>query len=481
MRGLLVPRIARTFLLTACRGSVIAAAATLLVGCATNPGKDDPPEDIMPFSGYSIDEIIGTGDEALAKGEYDRAIFIFMQALELEESAEIWYRVGITKIRLDDRTFAWRSFNQALSFDPEHAPSYEELGLLYVGLGQPEAAIKQLTRATEIDPKRWRAFNALGVLADMDKRYAEAVALYKLALVGNPNSAMLMNNIGYSHYLSGDLQGATNWFDAAIQAEPGYAPAVRNLGLLYARQGWYAEAVSTFKRVAEDPEAYNDVGYLAMRNGDYDEASKLLANAIRLSPVYYVIAYENLERVREAMKIDGRRDRNAELASNMSEVIFPDDHETQSRKVMPQALNIRSAPSSDGEIISYLKTGDEIEIIMSQPGWAFISHTPRNSVEAVTGWVNTRYLLSEDKATAAAITGQMTGSQVVAELPADAAEGSESNLNAVGSAGLDVPASLVPAKPADSRVTLPTVQDKSADTMPVMPIDLSGLTSDLDN
>ena len=473
-----MPRIARTILLTARKGSVVAVAAMLLVGCATNPGKDEP-EDIMPFSGYSMEEILGTGDDALAKGEYDRAIFVYMQALELEESAEIWYRVGITKIRLDDRAFAWRSFNQALALDPEHAPSYEEIGLLYVGLAQPEAAIEQLTRATEIDPKRWRSFNALGVLADMDKRYPEAVLLYKQALIGNPNSAMLMNNIGYSHYLAGDLQGATNWFDAAIQAEPSYEPAVRNLGLLYARQGWYAEAVTTFKRVADDPEAYNDVGYLAMRNGDYDEASKLLADAIRLSPVYYEIAYENLERVREAMKVDGRRDRNAELASNMSEVIFPDDHETESRKVMPQALNIRSGPAADAEIISYLKTGDEIEIIMSQPGWAFISHTPRNSRDAITGWVNTRYLLAEDKATAAAITDQMTGSQVVADLPAEKTEGAESTLDAVGSAGLDVPSSLLPA--ADSRVTLPTVQENSADTVPVMPIDLSGLTSDLED
>jgi tetratricopeptide (TPR) repeat protein len=444
----------------------------VLAGCAMNPPSNEP-KDIMPFSGYSMEEILGTGDEALSQGEYDRAIFVYMQALELEESAEIWYRIGVTKIRLDDRTFAWRSFKAALALDPEHAPSHEELGIMYVGMGQPEAAVMHLTKATEIDPKRWRAFNALAVLADMDERYEDAVNLYLDALEGYPNSGMLMNNIGYSYYLAGDLQNATNWFDAAIQAEPDYAPAVKNLGLLYARQGWYDEAVTTFKRVTDDPQAYNDTGYIALRNGDYDQASKLLADAIRLSPVYYEIAYENLERVREARKREGRRDRSSELAKNMSEVMFPDDHETKSRKVMPQALNIRTAPSPDAKIVNYLKTGDEIEIIMSQPGWAFISHKPRNNGDEITGWVNTRYLLNEDEAAKANVAQQMTGSQSAYLAPKTVDE-SAAAPDATGAAaaliGPDEPTRVLPA---DTGVTLPTVQDNRVETIPVMPIDLS--------
>jgi len=352
-----------------------------------------------PFEGYSTEEILLSGDQALQAKEYDRALFVYMQALQIEETADTWYRVGVTKIRLDDKLFAWRSFSAAVELDPEHVYSYEELGLLSMGFGQPEQAMIYFTKATELDATRWRSYNAMGVMADVDKRYAEAVVFYKAAFEGNPGSAMLMNNIGYSYYLAGSLQDATDWFDTAMQAQANYEPAIKNLALLYARQGWYDDAVQTFKKVVDAPLAYNDTGYVAMRNGDLEEASQLLAEAIRLAPKYYELAYQNLEQVkaeqhRKALRIGDDQGGSADdplNASNISEIIFPDNHDQKYRKVMPQALNVRSAPSSDAEIVNYLRTGNRVEVLVSQPGWAFISHKTRSG-GVIKGWVSTRFL-----------------------------------------------------------------------------------------
>lgn len=203
---------------------------------------------------------------------------------------------------------------------------------------------------------------------------------------------MLMNNVGYSYYLAGNLQAATNWFDAAIQAEPGYELAIRNLALLYARQGWYPEAIDTFIKVVKKPEAYNDVGYIAMRNGDFDAAALMLTEAVRLSPTYYVTAYNNLEMLEEMKKRAGVREERGALADNISEVVFADDHETQTLKVMPQALNVRAAPTGESEIIDYLKTGDPVQIILEKESWAFVSYRPQGVERDLTGWVKSRYL-----------------------------------------------------------------------------------------
>jgi uncharacterized protein YgiM (DUF1202 family) len=87
------------------------------------------------------------------------------------------------------------------------------------------------------------------------------------------------------------------------------------------------------------------------------------------------------------------------MADNMSEIVFPDAHTKQTRKVMPQALNVRAAPSSDAEIVEYLRTGDTVEIIVTQPGWAFVNHdTPAGGT--ITGWVNTRFLTGKAAAEA---------------------------------------------------------------------------------
>jgi Flp pilus assembly protein TadD len=378
------------------RLALVAAALLVLAGCVTSGGTSK--EATNPFEGYSTDEILMTGDIALRSGEYDRALFLYMQAIEIEETADTWHRVGVTKIRLDDDIFAWKSFSKAVELDPEHSQSFEELGLLAMAFGQPEQAAEFLQKAIDLDKdnKRWRSHNALGVMADVDKRYDDAVAHYKTALDIKNNSAMLMNNIGYSYYLAGNLQEATFWFDEAFQAQRDYEPAIKNLALLYAREGWYEDAAKTFKKVMSEPKAYNDTGYIAMRNGDLYEAAELLTRAIRLSPSYYKLAYENLAQVEEELKrrAESGDSKNALAGDNVSEIIFPDNHETKIRKVMPQVLNVRAEPSADSEIVNYLKTGNQVEVIVSQPGWAFISYQTRSG-GTVKGWVSTRFLENE--------------------------------------------------------------------------------------
>jgi tetratricopeptide (TPR) repeat protein len=397
----------------------IAALAAVLHGCASTQAAKVEQEDV--FAEFSTEQIIEAGDAAFNQNEFDRAMFIYMQALEIEETADNWYRVGITKLKLDDKEFAWSAFGEALRLNPDHVMTHENLGLLYISSGQPEQAKQHLTKAIELDPSRWRTQNALGVMADVDDRYQDAVEHYKAALEHNPKSAMLMNNIGYSYYLATDLQQATQWFDAAIQAQPGFELAVRNLGLLYARQGWYPEAIETFISVVDKAEAYNDVGYIAMRNGDYDDASEMLAEAIRLSPTYYVTAYNNLDTLGNMMKRDGQRKDRESLADNLSEVVFAEDRETLTLQVMPQALNVRAAPTSDSEIIDYLKTGDPVEIILSKDRWTFISYRPNGVVRDLTGWVKSRYLSqnSEEGASSPLAPGALGEGPVGMLLPAE--------------------------------------------------------------
>ena len=379
----------------------VAIVAAQMSACATSQANKPEESENDLFASYSITEIVEAGDEALRQREYDRAVFIYMQALQIEESADNLYRVGLVKIKLNDNGFAWNVFRRALELEPDHVPTHEEIGILYVGMGQPVQATRHLERVVQLDPKRWRAYNALGVIADVEKRFSDAVDYYKKALEHYPDSAMLMNNIGYSYYLSGDLQEATNWLDAAVQTQPGYELAIRNLALLYARQGWYKEAVNSFLKIDGRPQVYNDVGYIAMRNGDYYEAQRLLTDAIRLSPVYYETAYKNMAALKEAMVSQDARTEREALADNISEVVFAGNRGSKSLSVMPQALNVRSSPDVDAEIIDYLKTGDVVQVITSSDSWIFISYRSNDVETGLTGWVHQRYLSSATESVSA--------------------------------------------------------------------------------
>jgi len=373
----------------------LVAIALTIGGCASSAGTKADTQN--PFASYPVADIIEAGNKSLESGETERAVYIYMQALEIEQSAETWYRIGIGKGRLGDRGYAWQAFKEAIKLDPTHVGAQEELGLTYMAMAQPEPATFHLKQATELDPQRWRAWNALGVLADMDKQYALAVSYYEAGLLAAPRSPMLMTNIGYSYYLAGDMEQASAWFGRALIVDPEFAPAVKNLALLYARQGWYDQAVKTFSKVTGKPQAYNDVGYVAMRQGDYEQAHELLTEAIRLSPVYYEKAYENLATLKKQMDAAGTATpAEAALRSNSGHIVVAEGQAPRKATVTAEILNVRSSPEADSDVVTHLQAGDPVEVIMTMPNWAFVNYRPAAQDANLTGWVNSRYVGSHE-------------------------------------------------------------------------------------
>jgi tetratricopeptide (TPR) repeat protein len=65
--------------------------------------------------------------------------------------------------------------------------------------------------------------------------------------------------------------------------------------MVYAKQGWYDDAITTYQKVMSEAHAYNNTGEIALENGELTEARRLLNEAIRLSPTYFPEAEQNLK------------------------------------------------------------------------------------------------------------------------------------------------------------------------------------------
>jgi Flp pilus assembly protein TadD len=281
----------------------LALVAAALAGCAssaTTSTAEDSGEQKAEKVKQLPGDIMKAGDEAARSGDLQRAASLYTQAIEIKPSAELWHRIGYVYDRLDKKPLAAQAYANALSLDDGNAAAHEDMGLLLLEVKRREQATAQLRRAVELDPKRWRAHNALGVLADGSGDYATAIGHYDAALAANPNSAMLLNNLGYSNYLAGNLDQAADFYMKALALSPDYLPAKANVALLQARRREYQKALELMLKIAEPPRAHNDVGFVALQNGDFDVAESLLNEAIRLSPSYYKTAHENLQRVKES-------------------------------------------------------------------------------------------------------------------------------------------------------------------------------------
>ena len=108
--------------------------------------------------------------------------------------------------------------------------------------------------------------------------------------------------MGYSRYMLGEWDEAEKYYRMAVLKDKYFERAWRNLGLLYTRKGNYEEAVTIFARVEGLPEAFNDVGYICMLNGEYEISEAFFKRAIKLSPRYFATANDNLRKNRMRSK-----------------------------------------------------------------------------------------------------------------------------------------------------------------------------------
>jgi Flp pilus assembly protein TadD len=281
---------------------VILIAFFALTGCVSTGQKHvDAAADKAAKDPAETAKLLASADEAVSQGNLEAALPLYAAVLQELPTAQTWLKSAVIHNRLGHDREAGYAFSRVLALEPDNVDALEQIGLLYVQHEQVDQAREYLERAIALDPSRWRAYNGLGVLADMQKDYSAAVTNYQAALAIAPNSAMLLNNAGYSRYLAGDLDAAAATFIKSLSCDTTYAPARRNLALLYARKGAYRDAVQLLSTVVTEAVAYNDIGYVAMLKGDYASAERLLQEAVDRSPTYYELAARNLAAVREQL------------------------------------------------------------------------------------------------------------------------------------------------------------------------------------
>ena len=228
-----------------------------------------------------------------------------MQAANLDPNdTESLFMIAAIHERRGNLELAARAYAAVCEIDPSNALAQQGLGLALFEVRRYQEAEPHLQAAVDNDPTLWRAFNSLGVLADRSERYDLAVSHYTQAIYLQPTLASVRNNRGYSKYLAGDLEGAKRDFLVALENDSEYARAWRNLGLVYAREQDYARALAAMKRGIEEHVALNDIGYIAMLDGNYRVAQTMFEDAIIESPRHYQTAQDNLDELRRRMSAE---------------------------------------------------------------------------------------------------------------------------------------------------------------------------------
>jgi uncharacterized protein (TIGR03067 family) len=193
------------------------------------------------------------GNEALAEGDYDRAISLFNQAVDLEPHnySFLFDRARACSLKPDNNQVV-KDYTEIFRLFPEksNALAYLSRGLAYSGLEHWDEAIADYTESIKLtaDSNIWLVTNSYKARSRAyrgKKRYDRAVADVSQAIQLNPNDAEAYTWRGLIYQLFPDHNDKALFdFSKAIQLDPksNYAYAARANS--YYKLGRYSEAVT---------------------------------------------------------------------------------------------------------------------------------------------------------------------------------------------------------------------------------------------
>lgn len=137
-------------------------------------------------------------------------------------------------------------------------------GKILIQSGEFADGEKQIRKVIAAGKADWRDFSALGTALDQQGRHDEARRMYETALAGRPNEISVLNNLGMSYALQGDLKNAEATLQRTADIPGSKAnPQVRqNLALVVGLQGRYEEAEQIASRDLPPDQAQANVSYL---------------------------------------------------------------------------------------------------------------------------------------------------------------------------------------------------------------------------
>ena len=205
-----------------------------------------------PF--LSSDEYDDRAHQLYNEGQYDDAIEMLREGLGLYPNAVELY-VGMGYARLAREEFAWarKSFEEALTFDPDHEDALAGLGEVLLKLGDRTGAVTCFERILSLGfQDDHDLMLQVGRALFRESVLDQARRFFEVALTAHTDSAEAAACVGYAAHRLGDEGGSLFWLRRALELEPGHAEGRIYLANLLYDRGEYEAALFHLERTTPD-------------------------------------------------------------------------------------------------------------------------------------------------------------------------------------------------------------------------------------
>ncbi len=174
-----------------------------------------------------------SGVRFLDEGNYPAAVEKFRLATSLmNTNAQAWNYLGVACHRAGDVTNAVLAYQQALKLNRDLVETHFNLGCLWLERNRLDNAKSELAAFTLRRGNSTAGWLKLGSVQLRTRDLIGAEKSYAEALRGSPQNPEAMNGLGLIQQQRSRSPEAAKWFEAALQQQPDYAPALLNLAIV---------------------------------------------------------------------------------------------------------------------------------------------------------------------------------------------------------------------------------------------------------
>ena len=259
----------RTLLLLAALGS-----ASVLRAARERPGGDDP--------------VVANVEAVMLEGDLVRARTIIEVALR-KTAKPLYYAIrGGILGELGELPDAIKDLTRAVELDPKLAVAWRDRGMARMLLGEYESALPDLDTAVKADPEEPKAWATRAALQLRRKAWNAAIADTTEALRLEPRMISALHDRATARAQLGELQEAVADYDAILAIKPRYPLALTARAQVHRRLGdldqALADADAAIRVDANAADAYTERAAIRGVMGDLSRAIGDCTTALLIEP-----------------------------------------------------------------------------------------------------------------------------------------------------------------------------------------------------
>ncbi len=200
---------------------------------------------------HDLDEaaFIQRGNAYLGLLMYKEAIADYEAAGKIgHNNPEVPYRIGIVYLTQKDFEKAEAEQLKAVKMNDAYGPAYEQLGDIAMMKNDTTGAVDYYKQALTADPEMDDVLFKLGGLFLSQNKTEEALEYFNNAISRKPANSEYYYNAGLAYYTLNDTANTLKYMEVAVKLNPSYAQGFYTLANIYASQGRYDDAISSYTK-----------------------------------------------------------------------------------------------------------------------------------------------------------------------------------------------------------------------------------------